>query len=117
VGGSFTIAGGLGRSHIAMLDGTSGVPTAWNPSLNGDVYSLALGSGRVYAGGAFTSLGGTARNNAAAFDVTTGKPTAWDANANNDVTALRIAVGKTYVGGPFTAVGCDGMACRSGRHL
>jgi hypothetical protein len=96
---------GQARKHIAALDATTGELTAWDPSANGLVYSLAASGGTVYAGGTFTSIGGQARKRIAALDATTGAATAWDPNANNTVYALAVSEGTVYAGGTFTSVG------------
>ncbi len=63
-GGEFTQIGGQGRSRIAALNATSGLPTAWNPNASWDpnalsaVWALAVSGNVVYAGGRFTQIGG-----------------------------------------------------------
>ena len=83
--------GGQTRNHIAALDASTGLATAWNPGAdgrnrrNGDVGALAVSGSTVYAGGYFTSIGGQTRNHIAALDASSGLATAWDPDANGTV--------------------------------
>ncbi len=60
-GGAFTFCGGQTRNRIAMLDGTTGLATAWNPNANNIVTAIVVDGSTIYAGGLFTSIGGSAR--------------------------------------------------------
>ena len=53
VGGDFTTVGGVARHGLAHLFEDGRVDQAWEASIDGDVYALAVGAGRVYAGGHF----------------------------------------------------------------
>jgi uncharacterized delta-60 repeat protein len=69
VGGFFNGAnsiGGQARNRIARLDATTGLADAFDPSANGNVFSIALQTdGKVLVGGTFNganSIGGQARD-------------------------------------------------------
>jgi hypothetical protein len=118
-GGSFSMVGGLARHHIAAIDATTGVPTAWNPTaqdsdptIPGTVHALALSGGRVYAGGNFVGIGGQPRANLAALEETTGLATAFNANLNlYPVHALVASANVLYVGGVFGTIGGQSRSC------
>ena len=59
VGGQFTSIGGQGvsRASIAALDLATGVATAWNPSCDGYVNTIAVSGPTVYVGGGFSTIG------------------------------------------------------------
>ena len=109
-GGYFTTVGGQARTHIAAIDGMTGLPTSWNANADGDVLSIALKTSftgsltAIYAGGAFTSIGGLARNRVASLDPS-GAATAWNPNADGWVTCLAVGAGTVFVGGYFTSTG------------
>ncbi|MEP7224442.1 MAG: hypothetical protein ABI783_05740, partial [Actinomycetota bacterium] len=64
--------GGQARSSIAALDGLTGLATGWHPQSGGEVRTLAVDGGIVYAGGNFGSMSGQFRPSIAAIDATTG---------------------------------------------
>ena len=105
VGGDFTVIGGVGRSFIAALDVTTGVPTSWNPGANDRVRALALNGTTVYVGGDFTSIGGASRNRLAEIDVATGAATVWNPNGTGEIDAIAVGASVVYVGGFFNTVG------------
>ncbi len=109
-GGGFTTIGGQTRNHIAALDATTGLATAWNPNAGGGTYyttvgALAVSGTTVYAGGGFTTIGGQTRNYIAALDAETGLATAWDPNANDGVSTLAVSGTTVYAGGGFSTIG------------
>ncbi len=63
VGGYFSSVGGESRNNLAAIDTATGLPTPWNPGVDGSVYAIAAGSGKVFVGGGFTTIGGQARSN------------------------------------------------------
>ena len=101
----FGTMGGQPRTGLAALDANTGQATAWNPSPNSTVCSVAISGGMVYAGGGFTSIGGQPRNNIAAFDAATGAATSWDPDANSTVETLAINGSTVFAGGSFTSIG------------
>jgi hypothetical protein len=114
VGGNFTRArpnnaapgaGDVVRQHVAAFNSTNGalVPT-WAPRVNGEVFAVAVGGGRVYIGGNFTRVRGQPRRNIAALNARTGALLqTWRAGADGTVRALAIGRGGVlYAGGSFT---------------
>src|SRR5438067_2245942 len=58
-GGSFGIAGGVARNHIAAVNIADGsIVNSFNPNADGDVNALTSFRGMIYAGGAFTNIAG-----------------------------------------------------------
>jgi hypothetical protein len=92
------------RGHLAAIDLASGLPTHWNPDLNGPVTAIATRGAVVYAGGCFTSLHDMPRRHLAAIDARSGVPTQWDPDADGAVTALSVTEGGVLAGGSFTRV-------------
>jgi len=94
VSGAFHAMGGLPRTHLAELD-ASGAATAWNPSPDNDVTTLALRPGSILqpttllVGGSFHFFGATARNHIAELFLGGGL-TDWDPDADNRVMGLSV---------------------------
>ncbi|MBD0255853.1 MAG: T9SS type A sorting domain-containing protein [Cytophagales bacterium] len=111
VGGTFQNIGGRVRNNIAAIDAVTGQPTAWNPDVDGQVFTLALSNNLVYAGGMFGSVGGQSRSHIAAIDATTGRATSWNPSAGSTPSAIRYvrslatAGNVVYAGGYFTFMG------------
>ena len=115
-GGRFFNIGGQNRHHIAALDASSGLatawdPSAWNPDAYPDVYALAVSGSTVYVGGDFTEIGGQTRNRIAAVDASTGLATAWDPDASSGVRVLAVSGSAVYVGGGFEYIGGQYWSC------
>ncbi|HEY2789744.1 MAG TPA: hypothetical protein VGI72_09810 [Gaiellales bacterium] len=116
LGGSFTTLTSHGsprktvtRNHLAAINEATGVPTAWNPNVNGPVHSIKVIGKRVYVGGSFTRIGGTPVRNLAAVGRGGGRVVAgFHASTNGEVDALAASATKLYVGGTFSRV--DGLA-------
>ncbi len=104
VGGDFQNVAGQPRHHLAALT-PAGAATAWDPSPDEAVTSLALGTGTVHVGGSFNAIGGQPRNRIAALDAASGAVTAWNPNANGDVRALAFFGSTLFVGGVFSNIG------------
>jgi hypothetical protein len=108
LGGAFSTIGGLARNCLAKVDGT-GAATAWDPSPNGLVLSVATFGTNVYAGGNFTTIGGQSRSHLGAVDNSTGLATAWDPVSAGGapagwVYALTRVNTTVYAGGSFTTM-------------
>jgi hypothetical protein len=108
-GGNFEIIGGADRFNLAAIDVNTGTATSWDPrpSLDNDVYAVAVSGGVVYAGGTFVSMGPwQTRGCFAAFDLTTGALKDWNPNDNGvAANAIVVSEGKVYVAGDFTSIG------------
>ena len=112
-GGSFgeVNGGDVTRNYLAAFSTTNGIATAFNPDVDGIVFTLAYSTidGVVYAGGTFQGVndGDEERVGLAAFDVTTGAVTAFNPDPNNFVyTSALSSDGSTlYVGGSFATIG------------
>ena len=111
VGGDFGAIGAGASSalryRLAAVDATSGALAAWNPSVGGTVYAIALSGSTVYFGGSFTQVGlnPVTRNRIAAVDATTGALTAWNPGADMTVKRLAVSGSTVYAGGDFSSIG------------
>jgi hypothetical protein len=105
--GDFTTAGGASRNRAAAISAGTGVATAWDPDVNGDVYDAVINTttALVYMAGAFTDVGGNTRNYAAAVDLSTGSISGWDPDADAAVQCLSLLGSTMYMGGSFTNIG------------
>ena len=95
------------RTYIAAFNRTTGAPTAFAPTLNGPVYSIATSAdGKwVVIGGDFTTVNGIKRSKIAMFSVVTGKlVAAWDPVVAARVKALAIYGNSVFIGGAFRAI-------------
>jgi trimeric autotransporter adhesin len=99
VGGSFTNAGGVSASSIAMWDG--GAWHALGPGLGGQVLALVSYGGYIYAGGGFTNTG-LGITNLAKWDGANW--TAVGLGTDQAVRDLETNSGNLYAGGSFTRI-------------
>ena len=112
-GGWFTTIGGATRFGVAGLNASTGLATAWNPQLSGNVVALALSGTTLYLGGYFSSFGTSvvARTNLYAIDGSTGEVKAsFNPSLTGGTKAAYAFVltgddASLYVGGNFTAIG------------
>ncbi|MCU1529616.1 MAG: hypothetical protein JWP75_3379 [Frondihabitans sp.] len=108
IAGSFTKINGVIVHGIAELNATTGaLITAFRPSPNYAVSTIALRSTTLYLGGAFTVVNGRTRLGLASVNATNGKLNAWAPSATGGVAdALTIDPdgSKVIVGGSFTAI-------------
>lgn len=111
VGGRFNTMGGQSRKNVAKVStsGTGATDGSWNPSPNGDVYSLALdGMGNLFAGGQFTTMSGQPHTYIAKISGSgSGEAdSVWDPLTNGPIFSLAADnSGNLYVGGGFTTLG------------
>jgi hypothetical protein len=92
------------RTYIAAFNRSTGAPTAFAPTLNGPVYSIATSpdGNWVVIGGDFTTVNGIKRSKIAMFSVVTGKlVAAWDPIVSARVKALAIYGNSVFIGGAF----------------
>lgn len=105
LGGRFTLISGQPRNYLGAVDTATGLPTAWNPSPNDEVYALAVSAARVYVGGIFTTIAGQARPRLAAVERSDGSASPWNAATDNVTNALAVQGGRVYAGGAFRLAG------------
>jgi len=105
-GGDFTTVANVTRPHVAALGASSGTTTAFNPSTDLSVLSIAATSTKVYLGGSFTKVGAASRAHLAAVSQTGTLDTTWKPTANAAVRAVRLSpsASDVYVGGGFSAI-------------
>lgn len=112
IGGLLSSVGGRPRQNLAHIRADKSVDTAWAPSADGVVRTLAVDGLLVYAGGDFGEVDGQARGRLAAVDATTGALSAFDPEVSGTPAVTSISsialVGTTlYAAGQFTMVGAD----------
>lgn len=109
VGGRFTAIGGQTRGNLASIDLTTGAVEAWNPNVNSDVYTLALGESSLFVGGVFSAVGSSNRTLVAEVDVVTALATAWNPQLSTglgfQVDSLLVHSNRLFLGGWFNKVG------------
>jgi Domain of unknown function (DUF5122) beta-propeller len=95
--------GTFARSKIVAFNPSSGVISAFAPSVNGAVWALATDGSSLYVGGTFTSVNGVARRALAKLNPATGAvDTAFNAGfASGRVTDAAVVGGRLIVGGTF----------------
>jgi hypothetical protein len=69
VGGSFGTMGGQPRICLAAVDTATALATAWDPGLDGLVWSLKADGKELFVGGGFTRAGGLPATGLAAFSI------------------------------------------------
>lgn len=112
VGGTFGLANGSPRGRLAAFDyGSGGALTAWNPTADAGVFSLAPSANGVFAGGAFNNIGGLARSGVAELNASDGTAVpAFSADTDGPVYALAPDGATLYIGGAFTKIGISNRA-------
>lgn len=69
VGGAFATMSGQPRICLAAVDTLTGFATAWDPGLDGYVWSLATSGNTLFVGGGFSRAGGLPADGLAAFSL------------------------------------------------
>lgn len=107
VGGAFTQLGGRSRTNFGRVTATGSLDTAFNPFVNGQVYSVAVqADGKILLGGIFTSIGGQSRVCFARLNASGTVDTNFNPGANAAVTSIALqADGGILVGGGFSVIG------------
>jgi hypothetical protein len=110
-GGTFTNAGNVAATNIAVWNGTSWSSLGTGPAngVNGEVMALAFQGDDLYVGGSFGVAGG-----ASAFGIAKWSSGSWSAlgaGCRGGVNCIGILGSDIYVGGGFTNVG--GVNARS----
>src|SRR5438046_2985975 len=96
IGGDFTTLSPNGgaavtRNYIARLNPDGTLDTAFDPSANSSVSSIAVqADGTIVGGGKFSGHGGQTRNRIARLDPTTGTASSLDPNADNTVRSIAV---------------------------
>jgi hypothetical protein len=81
--------------------------TSWNPDVNGEVNSVAVGSNctTAYLGGTFSQVHGQTRDNLAAVDTAGGAVrSGFEGDASGEVDTLLLHGGRLLAGGRFTKI-------------
>ena len=113
IGGSFTemndhSGATVTRTNIAAINASTGVPTGWDPNVNGAVFAMTLSpdASTLYVVGSFTKVDGLTRKRIAAFDIATGALLSFKPpNPNKSVRSVATDGSRVYIGGLFTTVG------------
>jgi hypothetical protein len=127
LGGQFSTINGVTRVNAAAVSATGGADTAaavtaWNPTPNGPIATVALSpSGqRVYLGGTFTKLGTASRARlgwVSPWNAATnpGAASAWTPSPDAAVEDIEVAPdGSVFVAGGFDQIGQATPAVRHG---
>jgi len=95
IGGDFTIAGGLARSHIAKYDLLlHRVDPTFTAGANNDVSDMHFANGHLLVAGAFTRIGSVARTAFASISTSTG---AADGYADETITGTQPGTSGTQI--------------------
>ncbi len=111
-GGSFTNIGGADRDHIAMLNNSNGGALDWSPSISqglelGDISTIAINGGYVYAAGRFYNQDRTTvLNYFRKISIKDGtEDQNWLPHPNGIVNSIHINKNNIFIGGDFTYIG------------
>ncbi len=119
IGGSFRLAGGVDRQHLAAFDGGTGTLMDWDPAPDRPVLSLDRQGSKLFVGGVFETFenadgeGETAdRSGIARFDQENNGESSFTIHEDFDlgldyaeITALATTTDAVYFGGSFTSNG------------
>ena len=106
VGGQFTTAGGLARTHLAHVLPDGSVDAAWQANLgsNDTVFALSRDDTVLYVGGSINSVNGTSRRNLLAVDTQTAAVLPWNPEPNFQVNDLANDGTRLFVAGNFQSI-------------
>ena len=108
IGGKFTSVGGTARQNLAHIKSDYSVDPVWNPTINSEVYAVAINNGILYIGGMFDNVNSSSRWALAAFDTSTASLTSWNPKAigqfgaTGQINTLTFTSTTVIVGGVFT---------------
>lgn len=94
------------RNNVAAFDRSTGALLPWNPSTDGEVFTLQAVGNDIFMGGEFMNVGGTPETRVAAVDATTG---AVDPSINVTASATVFTIvngpnGNLFLGGSFNKI-------------
>ncbi len=109
IGGSFSTVQDVSRNNIAHINSNGSLDTNFDPSTDGEVYSIVLDGSTLYSVGNFLTVNINStpvlRKRAAAFDISNGVVTSWDPSLNASPVGMLIASSTAYIyGSGFTQV-------------
>ncbi|MBC7383100.1 MAG: T9SS type A sorting domain-containing protein [Bacteroidia bacterium] len=104
-GGNFSQVKGYVRNRVAAIDITTGLPTAFNTSVDdGEVFAIHVSGYNVYLGGSFTSVNGLYKNHFVTVNNLGVINTNIYASFNSTVRSILEDGTNLYVGGDFRSV-------------
>lgn len=106
------------RNYLARINADGTLDTAFNPSIGGQVLTIALQSdGKILISGYFTSVAGQTRNRIARLNADGTLDATFNPNANDVVfSMLPLPDGKILIGGQFTTLQPNGAAIATPRN-
>lgn len=109
IGGSFSTVGEDTRNHLAAVDSSTGVATAWDPNVDGDVTTIIMGTSTMFIGGSFSNVGSDTRYRLAEINKDSGTATAWNVSLGStyDLKSLALSSTTLFVAGDFSSVNSD----------
>lgn len=122
VGGTFKSVNGAAQQRVASLDPASGaIDPAFRPTIDKDVYTIAVRQSFIYVGGLFTTINRQTRSHAARLSIVDGSvDQSWTANTsgpsgmqkNGMVVSLAVMAdnSRVFLAGPFDNVNGAGVA-------
>jgi hypothetical protein len=104
-GGDFFGVGGMLRNNLCALSVNTGKVTAWNPDVNGTVYTMTMDGDSLYFAGTFNAVDGMTRGRMAAIHLTTNTLLPFNPVVNGIVRTIVVTDSLVYAGGNFTSLG------------
>jgi hypothetical protein len=102
VGGLFSQVSSIPHRGIAEINYTTGLPTNFNPQIDGDVYTITYDNKKnLYIGGSFDSVGLQPHRNIAKTDSNGIVDAAFNVHLSDAVKVISLADSVAYVGGDF----------------
>ncbi|MDF3821390.1 hypothetical protein P3G55_15915 [Leptospira sp. 96542] len=93
------------RYNLASVSLKTGLPSNWEPFVNGEVFQLYTSQGQMYVGGAFTNVSGQTRTHLASYNLTNFELTSLNPNiTGNFVSRFMADQSNLYFTGNFTQV-------------
>ncbi|MEO0898288.1 MAG: T9SS type A sorting domain-containing protein [Bacteroidota bacterium] len=105
MGGKFDKVNGTTVSNLVHILPNETVDPNFAPTVDGEVWALAVFNDTIMFGGDFQNVNGIPRSNLASWSISQGSLTNWDPQADGAVYAIQILGGFAYVGGAFSRIG------------